>query len=73
MTELTLSVPEISCAHCQHSIEGAVGDLAGVESVTVDIEPRTVSLVFDDSAVDLGKIRAAIEGVGYEVADTDEA
>ena len=73
MTELTLSVPEISCAHCKQSIEGAVGKLAGVDSVTVDIEPRSVSLVFDDSTVDIGQIKAAIEDVGYEVHDTDDA
>lgn len=73
MTELTLNVPEISCAHCKQSIEEAVGDLAGVDSVTVDIEPRTVRLVFDDSAVDLGQIKSAIQDAGYEVPDTDDA
>lgn len=69
MTELTLTVPEISCGHCKQSIEGAVGALAGVESVTVDIEPRTVDLVFDDQTIELNEIKAAIEAVGYEVPD----
>lgn len=73
MTQTTLTVPEIHCGHCKQSIEGAVGDLAGVESVTVDIEPRTVSLVFDDQTVGLSEIKAAIEAAGYEVPDATDA
>jgi copper chaperone len=73
MTQATLTVPEISCGHCKQSIEGAVGGLDGVESVTVEIEPRTVSLVFDDQAVGLSEIRAAIEAAGYQVPDAPDA
>lgn len=69
MTQAILTVPDISCGHCKASIEGAVGALSGVESVTVDIEPQTVSLSFDDGRVDLAEIKAAIEAVGYEVPD----
>ncbi len=69
MTTTTLSVPDISCGHCKESIEGAVGQLAGVEAVTVDIEPRTVSLSYQDTSVGLEEITAAIEALGYEVAD----
>lgn len=73
MTQATLTVPEIHCGHCKQSIEGAVGALAGIESVTVDIEPRTVNLVFDDRAVGLSDIKAAIEAAGYEVPDAPDA
>lgn len=66
-----LSVPEISCAHCKESIEGAVSSLAGVESVTVDIDPKTVTLSYDEDAVSLSDIRAAIEEVGYEVPEQE--
>lgn len=69
MTTTTLTVPEISCGHCKESIEGAVASLPGVDSVTVDIEPRTVHLSFDASVVGLTEITAAIEAIGYEVAD----
>jgi copper chaperone CopZ len=49
------------------SIEGAVSGLQGVDSVEVGIEAKTVDISFDDSAVDLDKIVAAIEDVGYDV------
>lgn len=67
MTSITLSVPEISCDHCKNSIEGAVGELAGVDKVEVTIDARTVDVSFD-SPTDLEAVVAAIEGQGYEVA-----
>lgn len=68
MTSVTLSVPDISCGHCKTSIEGAVGELGGVDSVEVNIDARTVDVSFDDAAVQRGTIVEAIEGQGYEVA-----
>ncbi len=68
MTRLTLSVPDISCGHCKSSIEGAVAPMTGVDSVEVHIDQKIVDLRFDESAVSLDSIVAAIEDVGYEVA-----
>ena len=67
MTQVTLSVPDISCNHCKMSIEGAVKELAGVDKVEVAIDDRTVDVSFD-SPTDMDAIVAAIEGQGYEVA-----
>lgn len=67
MTDITLSVPEISCNHCKNSIEGAVGELAGVDKVEVAIDARTVDVSFGSPA-DMDAVIAAIEGQGYEVA-----
>jgi copper chaperone len=68
MTSKTLSVPDISCEHCKSSIEGAVAELTGIESVEVHIDPKTVDLSFDDAAVSLDTIIGAIEESGYDVA-----
>ncbi len=68
MTSLTLSVPDISCGHCKTSIEGAVNELGGVDSVEVDIESRTVDVSFDDATLNQMAIVSAIEEQGYEVA-----
>lgn len=68
MTEATLTVPDISCAHCKATIEDAVAALDGVETVTVDIEPKSVQFVYDQQSVSLETIRAAIESAGYAVA-----
>ena len=67
-TEITLSVPDISCAHCKSSIEGALQPLGGVERAEVTIDRRTVDIAYDDAALALDEIIAAIEEQGYDVA-----
>ena len=68
MNTTTLNVPDISCGHCKSSIEGAVAALDGIASVEVHIEEKTVDLSFDDGALAIDQIIAAIEEVGYDVA-----
>jgi len=65
----TLNVPTISCSHCKQTIEGAVGQLAGVRNVAVDIDARTVDIDFDPGQVTLPKIVAVIDEAGYEVVN----
>jgi copper ion binding protein len=65
---ITLTVPDISCDHCKTTIEGAISQLTGVDSVTVDVEERTVALDFDEDDVTLPEIVAALDEVGYEVS-----
>ena len=65
MTTRTFDVPGISCGHCKSAIEGALDGLDGVETATVDIDAKTVSVrgTASDEAV-----TAAIDEAGYEVA-----
>lgn len=65
MTTRIYDVPGISCGHCKAAIEGEVAGVSGVDSVTVDIDTKKVTVLgeADDSA-----IRAAIDEAGYEVA-----
>jgi copper chaperone len=67
MTMMTISVPEIHCDHCKHSIEGALAPLPGVASAQVDVEARTVTVEIDESLTDRGRLVAAIEDQGYDV------
>mgnify|MGYP000650456779 CR=1 FL=1 len=68
MTQITLNVPDISCGHCKMSIEGAVNELSGIASATVDIEARSVAIDYDDAVQTRDAIVTAIEEQGYEVA-----
>lgn len=65
-TTATYSVPGVSCAHCKHAIEGEVSRVEGVESVDVDVEAKTVTVVAEP--LDEQAIFAAIDEAGYEVA-----
>ena len=66
MIEETLDVPAISCGHCRNAIEGAVGQLDGVDAVTVDIESKRVTVRYA-AVVGQETVVAAIEDAGYEV------
>jgi len=67
-THVVLNVPSISCRHCKMAIEGAVAGLDGVASVLVDVDARSVDVVFDDESVGRERIEAVIGGEGYAVA-----
>ena len=60
----TYSVPGISCGHCKSAIEGEVSTVAEVESVDVDIDAKTVTVIGGDDAA----IRTAIDDAGYAMA-----
>ena len=63
--ERVYSVPGISCDHCKQAIEGEVRGVTGVDTVTVDVDTRTVRVLGDAADAD---VRAAIDEAGYEVA-----
>ena len=65
MSKRVFDVPGISCGHCKSAIEGALGDLDGVDHATVDIDARTVTV--EGTATD-ETVTAAINEAGYEVA-----
>ncbi len=65
MSEVSYSVPGVSCDHCRRAIASEVQGVAGVESVEVDLD-RKVVLVRGEAFVD-DDVRAAIDEAGYEV------
>jgi copper chaperone len=64
----TFNVPDISCEHCKHAIEGALAPLAGVESASVDVDARTVAVSYDESTTDRAALVGALEEEGYPAA-----
>ncbi|HLX39320.1 MAG TPA: heavy-metal-associated domain-containing protein [Ktedonobacteraceae bacterium] len=68
MESTTLVAPDISCEHCQHAIEGAVGKMKGVSTVKVDIPTKSVHISYDPQKVTLDKIEAVMDDEGYTVA-----
>ncbi len=68
MASRTFDVPDIHCNHCLMSIEGAVGELDGVATVSVRIDDRAVDVTYDTDVIDDDAIISAIEDQGYVVA-----
>ena len=63
-----LNAPAIMCNHCKMAIEGAVGRLAGVQVVTVDVGAKSVAVDYDPASVSLDRVEAVMAAEGYEVA-----
>ncbi len=63
----TLHVEGMSCSHCENRIKKVVGALNGVNSVSVDLNGKKVSVEHDPEKIAIDAIRAAIEDQGYDV------
>jgi copper chaperone len=72
MSEITLSVPDISCAHCERTILGALQREPGVKSVQVSIPAKTVRLDYDEGRLSLEQVKEILDEEGYPVAGTVE-
>ncbi len=67
MQNITLNVQGMSCGHCVKAIEGSVGELEGVNQVSVKLDEALVEVSFNESEVSLDKIKETIEEQGYDV------
>ena len=57
----------MSCEHCQKRVEVAIGELDGVNAVSVILEDGIADVDFDDAVLAEAAIIAAIEDAGYDV------
>ena len=64
-TPRTYTVAGMSCEHCVASVTEEVSEVAGVESVSVDLASGQVAVTGTD--IDDVAITAAVEEAGYEV------
>ena len=63
---MTLSVPGMTCGHCEAAVKQEVGALAGVSDVAVDLDSKDV--VVTGASLDRDAIVAAIDEAGFDVA-----
>ena len=68
MAKATLTVPEISCEHCEMAITETLTPQAGIMSVKVDIPQQLVHLEFDEVQINLERVEELLEEEGYPVA-----
>jgi Cu+-exporting ATPase len=63
---LTLPVIGMTCASCQHHVENALKETAGVKSAHVDLMANRASVVFDPAEASAARLIEAIRGAGYD-------
>lgn len=67
MDKTVLNVEGMSCSHCENAIKKAVSALNGVDSVSVDLNAKTVTVEYNAANITLDAIKEVIEEQGYDV------
>lgn len=63
-TTIAITVPGMTCGHCEAAVKGEIGKLAGVTSVDVNLDTKAV--VVEGEQLDLDAIVAAVDEAGFE-------
>jgi Cd2+/Zn2+-exporting ATPase len=63
----------MDCSSCALGVERALGSLAGVESVGVDLVGERVTVSYQAERLDRGELAVAIRRLGYRVAEGEVA
>lgn len=68
MAKTTLSVPDITCEHCERTITQALTPLDGVREVKVDIPTKQVHVDYDETAISIDRFKTVLQEEEYPVA-----
>ncbi|MBF0708049.1 MULTISPECIES: heavy-metal-associated domain-containing protein [Bacillaceae] len=66
MNEMTVSVSGMKGEDCIQRIESALLSLNGIDRALADLNEETVTIVYDEDAVDPSAIMQTIEDAGYQ-------
>lgn len=61
-------VPKMACGNCFNTIKNAVSKIAGVVSVTADIETGTVSVQYDETLTAIDVVGEKMKKIGFPPA-----
>ncbi len=73
MDKLKLKVEGMTCSSCARNIEVAVSQLEGVKKANVNLSTETLFVEVEPDKVSVDKIREAVEGIGYKIADNTKS
>lgn len=64
---ITIHVGGMSCNHCKQNVENSIKSVNGVEDVNVDLVTGKVEI--SGKSVDLAKVKAGVESIGYTLKE----
>ena len=67
---IVFTVPEISCGHCKDTIESTLNNVESIESVSVDIEKKSVEVI-SSSDLDMMNVSELLDEQGYTVVQSE--
>jgi len=62
----TITVQEIHCESCEHTIETVLSQLNGVLRVSSSAKTNQVKISYDELALNEEHLRSALAGIGYD-------
>jgi mercuric ion binding protein len=62
---VTLTVKNMYCAACPHTVRASLQAVAGVKSVAVSMQDKTAIVIYDDARTNLNALTAATTNAGY--------
>ena len=65
LTEVSFDVPDMTCALCPLTVKTAMSGVEGVQSVEVDFDTRSATVIFDPALTDVAAIAEASAQAGY--------
>ena len=66
MTNIIIDIKGMSCNHCKIAVEEELNKLDGVIKANVNLKNNNVEVEFDETKVNMEKLKQAIEEAGYE-------
>lgn len=65
-----MKVPAMDCAACTVVIKKALTQTKGVKNVDLNVEKRTVTVMYEDTQVTRAEIQKAIEKAGFKTEES---
>ena len=65
LTEVSFDVPDMTCALCPVTVKAAMSGVEGVQSVEVDFDSRSATVIFDPALTNAAAIAEASAQAGY--------
>ncbi len=66
MNNVTVKIEGMTCNHCKANVENKISSIKGISEVQVDLAGSQAKITGED--LDLEKIRAEVESIGYKYA-----
>jgi copper chaperone len=72
MATIVLTVPNISCAHCERTITSTLTALPGVQRVQVNIPAKQVQVAYNEQLVTVHELSKRLQEEDYPVASIQQ-
>jgi len=71
MKTTQMEVTGMTCGHCKAAVENALRSQPGVQAATVYLQEGAARVEYDESAVAIEELLAAVEREGYKATVAD--